>query len=199
MFETPILFLIFNRPDVTQRVFEEIKKQKPKFLFIAADGPRENKEGELEKCLQTREIINLIDWDCELKTLFREKNLGCRNAVSSAIDWFFENVESGIILEDDTLPHPDFFRFCEELLIKYKDDERIWLITGTNSLKETDLTGNYSYLFSGYVRNSLFEYFKISFATFPAALCCSSSICAIFEYFSDFSNLGKINAFSSGA
>lgn len=116
MFETPILFLIFNRIDTASRVFEEIKKQKPKFLYIAADGARKHIDGEYEKCRKTREIIiNNIDWDCEVKTLFRDENFGCGLAVSEAITWFFENVEQGIILEDDCLPHFSFFKYCEDL------------------------------------------------------------------------------------
>ena len=108
-FTTPVLFLIFNRPDTTQKVFDAIKKAKPKQIFVAADGPREDKEGEKEKCEQARKVIEKIDWDCKVKTLFRDKNLGCKVAVSSAIDWFFENVEEGIILEDDCLPSQSFF------------------------------------------------------------------------------------------
>lgn len=127
----PILFLIFNRPDTTEQVFESIKKYQPTQLFIAADGPRNEKEYLL--CEETRKIINEIDWNCELKTLFRKKNLGCGKAVSSAIDWFFENVDEGIILEDDCLPSPSFFIFCEEMLSLYRDDSRIMMISGSNS------------------------------------------------------------------
>lgn len=145
----PILFLIFNRPDTTQRVFEEIRKAKPEKLFVSADGPRENKPGENEKCRAVRDILKQVDWDCELITNFRDKNLGCRLAVSSGINWFFENVEEGIILEDDTLPHPAFFRFCEELLEKYRDDERVMMISGDNFQSGRKRT-NYSYYFSRY-------------------------------------------------
>ncbi len=131
MLNTPILFLVFNRPDTTKRVFEQIRKIQPQQLFVAADGPRTNKEGEKEKTEAVRKLIlDRIDWDCEVKTLFREDNLGCERAVSQAITWFFEHVEQGIILEDDTLPDLSFFRFCEELLEKYKDDERITMISG---------------------------------------------------------------------
>jgi acetyltransferase-like isoleucine patch superfamily enzyme len=130
--KTPILFLIFNRPDTTQTVFNEIKKQRPKYLFVAADGPRLDKEGECEKCQQTRDIVKQIDWDCELKTLFRDTNLGCGKAVSSAIFWFFDQVEEGIILEDDCVPHHSFFRYCEEMLEKYRNDERIGTVSGAN-------------------------------------------------------------------
>jgi len=135
MFETPILFIIFNRKDTAQKVFDAIRQQKPKYLFVAADGARKHKAGETEKCRQVRDIIKQVDWDCELKTLFREENLGCKLAVSSAITWFFENVEQGIILEDDCLPDPSFFPYCEELLKKYKDDTRIGHISGNNFLQ----------------------------------------------------------------
>ncbi len=146
---TPVLFLIFNRPDTTQTVFNEIQKAKPAKLFVAADGPRDNKKGEKEKCEQTKKIIEQVDWDCEVKTLFRDKNLGCKMAPSSAINWFFENVEEGIVLEDDCLPHRTFFRFCQELLEKYREDERVFVISGDNHLFGRKRT-NYSYYFSRY-------------------------------------------------
>ncbi|MBC7888321.1 MAG: hypothetical protein H7Z13_10575 [Ferruginibacter sp.] len=135
MLNTPILFLVFNRPDTTKQVFEQIKKARPKQLFVAADGPRLTKAGEADICAATRQIIEEgVDWDCELKTLFRDENLGCGKAVSQAIDWFFENVEEGIILEDDCLPDHSFFRFCEELLEKYRFDEKIMSVSGSNLL-----------------------------------------------------------------
>ena len=134
MFEVPILFLIFNREDTTQRVFNTIRLQKPKHLYVAADGARKDKPGEAEKCQKVRDIIKQVDWDCELKTLFREENLGCKIAVSAAITWFFEQEEQGIILEDDCLPDPSFFPFCEELLDRYKDESRIGHINGTSYL-----------------------------------------------------------------
>ena len=134
-FQTPILFVIFNRPDTTQRVFDVIRQQKPKYLYVAADGARKNKPGEVEICQQVRDIIK-VDWDCELKTLFRDENLGCKMAVSLSITWFFENVEQGIILEDDCLPDLSFFPYCEELLERYKDDTRIGHISGSNFLPD---------------------------------------------------------------
>ena len=106
---TPVLFMIFSRPDTTQKVFNAIRQAKPKQLFVAADGPREGTEGEKEKCKQARKVIEQVDWNCEVKTLFRDKNLGCKIADTSAIDWFFENVDEGIILEDDCLPSQSFF------------------------------------------------------------------------------------------
>ncbi len=127
--KTAVLFLVFNRPDTTKQVFESIRKAKPPRLYIAADGPRVNKPGELEKCEQVQQIAAQVDWVCEVKTLFRNKNLGCRVAVSSAIDWFFENEEEGIILEDDCLPDLSWFPFAEEMLDRYREDKRIMCIT----------------------------------------------------------------------
>jgi hypothetical protein len=148
--DTPILFLIFNRPDTTKIVFEQIKKIRPKRLFVAADGPRIDKAGEFETCMQTRKIIEQIDWSCELKTLFRDENLGCKRAVSSAIDWFFEHVEEGIILEDDCFPHECFFRFCKTMLDKYRDNPQIMHISGDNFQKGIN-RGDGSYYFTKYV------------------------------------------------
>ena len=148
-FNTPILYLVFNRPDLVKITFEKIKEIKPKQLFIAADGPREDRPDDIQKCKQTREyILSKIDWNCDVKTLFREKNLGCKYAVSSAITWFFENVEMGIILEDDCLPSQSFFWFCQKLLEKYKDDQRIMQINGSCFLDKVDITE--SYFFSKY-------------------------------------------------
>ncbi len=131
--KTAVLFLIFNRPDTTKQVFEAIRQAKPPRLYVAADGPRDSRSGEDEKVKAVRDsVMDHIDWDCEFKTLFREKNLGCKYAVSSGINWFFENEEMGIVLEDDCFPHPSFFRFCEELLERYREDERIGIISGDN-------------------------------------------------------------------
>ena len=128
--KTPLLFLVFNRPEPTTRVFEAIRKIKPEKLFIAADGPRRDRPEDIEKCGQVRSIVKNIDWPCEVKTLFQEKTLGCQIAPSSAVTWFFKNVEAGIILEDDCLPDSSFFPFCEELLERYKNDARVWQISG---------------------------------------------------------------------
>lgn len=147
--KTPVLFLIFNRPDATFRVFDEIKKAKPEFLFIAADGARVDKEGETEKCMEARSVAQMVDWHCEVKTLFRNENLGCKNAVSTAISWFFDQVEEGIILEDDCLPGEDFFPYCEVLLNKYRDHEKIMHISGTN-YQFGKKYGSASYYFSIY-------------------------------------------------
>jgi hypothetical protein len=152
MLNTPVLFLIFNRPDTTAKVFEAIRQAKPKQLFIAADGPRVNRPEDAEKCRQVQEIALKIDWDCEVKTLFRKINLGCGVAPASAITWFFEHVEQGIILEDDCLPNQDFFRFCEELLDYYQHNERIMHISG-NNFQNGKRRGSASYYFSKYSHN----------------------------------------------
>lgn len=144
---TPVLFLVFNRPDTTERVFEAIRQAKPPRLYIAADGPRQNRVGENDKCNEVRKIATAIDWPCEVRTLFREKNLGCTEAVSSAIDWFFEAEEMGIILEDDCLPTPDFFNFSEAMLLKYRDETRIMHISGSN-LQVDNVKHDASYYFS---------------------------------------------------
>lgn len=133
MLDTPVLFIIFSRLDTTKRVFEQIKLAQPKHLYITADGPRKEKKGEAAKCKEVRDyVLNNIDWDCEVKTLFRKTNLGCGPALSDAITWFFNNVEKGIILEDDCVPTQSFFPFCEEMLNRYDDNENIYLISGTN-------------------------------------------------------------------
>lgn len=146
---TPVLFLIFNRPDTTQRVFDEIRKAKPPQLFVAADGPRKDRSADCELCKKTREIIQQVDWNCKVLTRFQDENLGCKIGVSSAIDWFFSNVEEGIILEDDCVPDQSFFPFCQELLEKYREDERVMMISGDNFQIGRNRTQN-SYYFSRY-------------------------------------------------
>lgn len=148
--DTPILLLIFNRPHQTLRILESIRQQQPTRLFIAADGPRQHKEGEAALCRQTRDLVlQQIDWSCEVHTLFRQYNLGCATAVSSAIDWFFSQVEEGIILEDDCMPDPSFYNFCTTLLEHYRHDTRMMHIGGSNY--QAGITrGNASYYFSRY-------------------------------------------------
>lgn len=132
MLETPLLFLVFNRPEVTKRVFARIREAQPRRLFIAADGPRDSHLTDEKQCKKVREIVMAVDWDCEVKTLFNDENLGCGRAVSSAINWFFNTVEEGIILEDDTLPNETFFTFCQTLLSKYRHVPQVMQISGFN-------------------------------------------------------------------
>lgn len=134
-FFTPILIINFNRPNHTQRVWDEIKKQKPKQVFIFQDGPREENSDDVGKCSLVRKIFDEnLDWECDIKTNYSDVNLGCGYGPSKAINWFFENVSQGIILEDDCLPSQSFFMFCEDLLIRYKEDSRIGMISGYNPL-----------------------------------------------------------------
>lgn len=146
---TAVLFLIFNRPDTTARVFDAIRRVKPRRLYIAADGARDWKEGEIDRVESARAIATSIDWPCELRTLFRDDNLGCKGAVSDAITWFFKHEEQGIILEDDCLPHVDFFRFATTMLNRYKEDDRVSVVTGNNFLNSVPHRQS-SYYFSKY-------------------------------------------------
>ncbi len=146
---TPVLFIIFNRPDCAQAVFNEIKKAKPSKLYVSADGPRTAVTNDEINCTLTREIIKQIDWDCELHTRFLKDNLGCGPGPATAISWAFQNEDKLIILEDDCVPVKPFFFFCQEMLDRYEDDKRIWLISGNNPTEEK-MVFDYSYFFSLY-------------------------------------------------
>lgn len=147
--KTPVAFLIFNRPETTEKVFAEIARVKPRKLLVVADGARSEKAGEAERCASARAVIERIDWDCEVFKNYSDVNLGCKRRVSSGLDWVFETVEESIVLEDDCLPSPSFFPFCEELLGRYRDDDRVMQICGSNFLKGWK-RNEYSYYFSNY-------------------------------------------------
>jgi len=149
LISAPVLFVVFRRPDTTRMVFEAIRAAKPTRLYVAADGPRVHRLGEKALCDEVREIATAVDWECEVRTLFRETNLGCREAVSTALDWFFESEKEGIVLEDDCLPDQSFFRFCEELLERYRHDRRIMVIAG-NHFHGSAHKPTHSYFFSRY-------------------------------------------------
>ena len=140
-----VLFVIFNRYDKAKLVFEQIRKVKPPRLYIAADGPRENNKDDIINCQKTREIIKEVDWECDVKTLFREKNMQCGPSLTGGISWAFEYEEDLIILEDDCVPEEAFFYFCENLLDYYKDNEQIMSIAGGNSGKYKSETASYSF------------------------------------------------------
>lgn len=147
--QSPILFLIFNRPDLTQRVFEQIRAARPARLYIAADGPRDGHATDPAFCAQAREVQQQVDWPCTVQTLFRHRNLGCKAAVSQAISWFFTQEAEGIILEDDCLPGNSFFFFCDALLQHYRHEDRVRSITGSN-MQNGRQWGAASYYFSRY-------------------------------------------------
>jgi len=146
--KSPVLLLFFNRDDTVFKVLNRIRFYKPEQLFLGCDGPRKHKEGEIEVVEKLRKrVLSAIDWPCTVKTHFNETNKGCGVAVSESITWFFENVDSGIILEDDCLPLDGFFEFCEEMLRYFKDDNEVFQIAGTN-LQGGIKRGLYSYYFS---------------------------------------------------
>ena len=128
--KTPVLFLVFNRPDTTKRVFKKIREAKPPRLYIACDGPRAHNKHDIKKINKIRKIVSNIDWPCKVKTLFRDENAGCKKAVSESITWFFNKEKQGIILEDDCLPNKSFFFFCEKFLNLYYENKKIWSISG---------------------------------------------------------------------
>ena len=147
--QAPVLFMIFNRPEPTRRVFETIRAARPARLYVAADAPREGVDRDVELCRQTREVSEAVDWPCTVTRLYQEKNLGCKYGCTTAVSWFFEHEESGIILEDDCLADPSFFSYCADLLEYYRDDERIMHIAG-NNFQYGRVRGDGSYYFSLY-------------------------------------------------
>ena len=139
---TPVLLLTFNRPATSFKVLNTIKEAGIRKLYLASDEGRDESEKERVHKLRN-DLLKRIDWDCEVKTLFQSENQGCKNGVSSAIQWFFDNEEMGIILEDDCLPTPTFFQFCSELLHRFKEDRRVWMISGNNLLEENQSEASY--------------------------------------------------------
>jgi hypothetical protein len=147
---TPVAFIIFNRPDLTAQVFRAIAAAKPSKLLIIADGPRSDREGESEKCAAARRIVDEVDWDCEVLTNYSEENLGCKARIASGLTWVFQQVEEAIILEDDCVPEHSFFGYCSDLLKRYREDARIFHISGTKVLRDANRPrpDGYSYWFS---------------------------------------------------
>ena len=148
--KTAVAFIIFNRPQVTRRVLAAIREARPPGGLVIADGPRAGREGEAEKCAEVRALVEAdVDWPCKLEKNYADKNLGCARRVSSGLDWVFAQVEEAIILEDDCLPDASFFPFCEELLERYRKDERVGQIAGCSFLPEKAGSAD-SYFFSRY-------------------------------------------------
>ena len=132
MLDVPVLFCIFNRPELTRQVFERIREAQPEVLLVVSDGPRPDREGEHAAVLQSRSVLQNVDWDCEVKTNFADENMGCKARIATGITWAFEHAEELIILEDDCLPDPTFFNYCGELLNRYRDNPNIMMISGNN-------------------------------------------------------------------
>lgn len=145
--ETPVALIIFKRPDLTEKVFQSIRAVKPKTLLVIADGHRSERSGEEEQCATTRRIIDQVDWDCEVLKNYSSINLGCGIRPATGLDWVFDQVEQAIILEDDCLPDSTFFYFCEDLLNRYRDDERVMNICGSKFANSSE---PHSYYFSKY-------------------------------------------------
>ncbi len=148
--DTPLLILAWRRPHTLRQVINAIRPVAPTRLFVTCDGPNPERPGEAEKVAATRQVIEQeIDWPCQIERLYSDVNQGCRIGVSRAICWFFEQVEEGIILEDDCVPHPDFFPYCATLLERYRHDMRVWCISG-NNFQNGQWRGDGSYYFSRY-------------------------------------------------
>ncbi len=172
--KAPVLLIGFNRPDNMAQVFAQIRKAKPDVFYIAVDGPRPGKEGEAEKCEDCRTFAKQVDWPCELHTLFREKNAGCALGVSGAISWAFENEDRLIILEDDCVPVLSFFTFCDEMLERYKDDTRIWQVSGRSYHANSEFFKDSDYIFSHYAHiwgwatwKRCWDYFDLKMSDYP--------------------------------
>jgi hypothetical protein len=145
----PVLLLIFRRPELVRRMVTALRTVAPPLVYVAADGPRRGRPEEAIACSQARSELDSIDWNCKVVKLFRDANLGVRDAVSEAISWFFSHEESGIILEDDCLPSPEFFTFAGQLLDLYHDDRRVLQISGA-SFQPQRRSDSDDYFFSRY-------------------------------------------------
>ena len=145
--DLPVLLIGFNRPESMRSVINAVRTAAPRSVFFAVDGPRSGSPSDNAKVQATRDLVQEIDWPCEIHTLFREVNLGCAEGVSGAITWFFDHVSEGIILEDDIIPTPDFFPFMTEMLNRYRDDHRVFSVTGSNRIPATVLNSANQYRF----------------------------------------------------
>jgi len=166
---SPVVLVVFNRPEATRQVFEAVRAARPPKLLVVSDGPRSSKPGEAERCEEARKIATAVDWDCELHTNFSETNLGCKLRVSSGISWAFSIVERAIILEDDCVPVPTFFRFCDEMLDRFADDERVMMVSGDNRLWGRADPGS-SYYFSRYPNIWGWATWRRAWATYDFAM-----------------------------
>lgn len=148
-FGTPVVLIVFNRPEHARATLQAISQIKPRTLFVVADGPRPDHPEDMPSCRAARAVLDRVNWSCDIKTNFADQNLGCRRRISSGLDWVFAQVDRAIILEDDCIPDPSFFPYCEELLARYRDDNRVRTIAGSNFLFGK-ARNNWSYHFSDF-------------------------------------------------
>lgn len=175
-YPVPVLIIGFNRSDTFQKVFDQVKKVKPQKLYLAVDGPRNDVPTDKENCMKVCDIAKQVDWECDIHTLFRKKNVGCGRGPSEAITWAFETCgDRLIILEDDCVPVDSFFPFCEELLERYRDDERVWLISANcyykveNGFKDSDyMFSNFAHTHGWATWKRCWNHFDIEMSDFPA-------------------------------
>ena len=174
--KTPVAFFIFKRPKATQKVFEVIRQVKPETLFVVADGPRGEHIGESDCCMESRAVIEQIDWNCNVFKNYSDVNLGCGKRISSGLNWVFNQVEEAIIIEDDCILHPSFFPYAEELLEQYHHDTRIFTICAQNVQLKHSRT-QYSYYFSRYNHvwgwatwRRAWQYFDFNMTLWPEAI-----------------------------
>lgn len=172
---SPVVLIVFNRPDLTQKLIHSISSVKPGVVFVIADGPRANVPSDINACARTRETIKNITWECHLYTNYADENLGCRRRVETGLDWVFSQVESAIILEDDCIPEPSFFYFCTELLSRYETDQRIMAISGNNFQFGRRRTAD-SYYFSRYPHCWGWATWKRAWQYYDADMACWPSI-----------------------
>jgi hypothetical protein len=145
----PVALLIFNRPELTRRVFAAVAAARPSRLLVVADGPRSGREDDVRRCADARAVVDRVDWPCEVLTNFADRNMGCGMRVSRGLEWVFQQVDEAIVLEDDCLPDSSFFAYCDELLERYRDDQRIMHISGDQFISSDDVNP-FSYSFSRY-------------------------------------------------
>lgn len=174
MSKFPIAYVIFNRPGHTRETFSVIRAQRPTKLFIIADGPRAGHPTDAQQCAETRAIVDQIDWPCEVHRNYADQNMGCKLRVSSGLDWVFEHVEAAVILEDDCVPNVDFFNYCDDLLVRYAEDTRVWVVTG-NNFQDGKKRGEAAYYFSKYNHcwgwatwRRAWQYYRVDMPFWPA-------------------------------
>ncbi len=144
----PVVLIVFARPDVTRRTVDALRRVRPDRLFVVADGPRPTHPADVAACAEVRDIVGDVDWPCEVRTLFRERNVGLEANVELGLDWVFSEVDRAIVLEDDCVPDPTFFTYCEDLLDRYADEKQVWQIAGDNKGVPQELFAGRSYDFS---------------------------------------------------